>query len=52
MHKSLHPRDEIDRLYVSRKEGGRELVNIEDSIDVLIRQLEDYKKKKEKEKKV
>ena len=23
MHKALHPRDDIDRLYVSRKEGER-----------------------------
>ena len=23
MHKALHPWDEVDRLYVSRKEGGR-----------------------------
>ena len=23
MHKALHPRDDVDRLYVSRKEGGR-----------------------------
>ena len=23
MHKALHPRDDTDRLYVSRKEGGR-----------------------------
>ena len=23
MHKALHPRDNVDRLYVSRKEGGR-----------------------------
>ena len=23
MHKSLHPRDDVDRRYVSRKEGGR-----------------------------
>ena len=22
MHKALHPRDDVDRLYVSRKEGG------------------------------
>ena len=29
MHKALHPRD--DRLYVSRKEGGRGLASIEDS---------------------
>ena len=31
MHKALHPRDDVDRLYVSRKEGGRGLANIEDS---------------------
>ena len=23
MHKALHPRDDVDRLYVPRKEGGR-----------------------------
>ena len=41
MHKALHPRDDIDRLYVSRKEAGRGLASIEDSLDALIR-LEDY----------
>ena len=40
MHKALHPRDDIDRLYVSRKEGGRELTSIEDSVDASIRRLE------------
>ena len=25
MHRALHPRDDVDRLYVSRKEGGRAL---------------------------
>ena len=25
MHEALHPRDDVDRLYVSRKEGGRDL---------------------------
>ena len=33
MHKVLHPRDDVDRLYVSRKEGGGGLVIIEDSVD-------------------
>ena len=33
MHKALHPRDDIDRLYVSRKEGGGGHASIEDSID-------------------
>ena len=33
MHKTIHPRDDVDRLYVSRKEGRRGLVSIEDSVD-------------------
>ena len=41
MHKALHPRDDIARLYVSRKEGGWGLASIEDSVDASIRQLED-----------
>ena len=36
MHKALHPRDDIDRLYVSKKEWGRGLASIEDNIDALI----------------
>ena len=36
MHKALHPRDDIHRLYMSRKEGGRELASIQDSIYALI----------------
>ena len=31
IHKALHPKDDIDRLNVSRKEGGRRLTSIEDS---------------------
>ena len=42
MHKELHPRDDDDRLYVSRKAGGRGLASIEDSVDASIQQLEDY----------
>ena len=41
MHKALHPRDDIDRLYVSRNEEGRGLASIEDSVDASV-QLEDY----------
>ena len=40
MHKALHPREDVDRLYVSRKEGGRGLTSIEDSVDTSIHQLE------------
>ena len=42
MHKALHPRDDVDRLYVSRKGRGRGLTSIEDSVDASIRRLEDY----------
>ena len=45
MHKALHPRDDIDRRYVSRNEGGRGLASVEDSVDTSIRRLEDYTKK-------
>ena len=40
MHKALSLRVDIDRLYVSRKEGGRGLTNSENSLDAWIR--EDY----------
>ena len=42
LHKALHPRDNVDRLYVSRKEGGRGLASIQDSVDASIQRLEDY----------
>ena len=47
MYKALHPRDDVDRLYVSRKEGGRGLASIEDSVDASIR-LKDYIEKHER----
>ena len=47
MHKALHPRDDVDRLYVPRKEGGRGLASIEDSVDISIQRLEDYIEKHE-----
>ena len=48
MHEALHPRDDVDRLYVSRKEGGRGLASIEDSVDASIQRLEDYIEKHER----
>ena len=42
MHKALHPRDDIDSLYVQRKEGS-----IEDSVDASMQWLEDYIEKHE-----
>ena len=45
MSKALHPIDTEDRLYVPRKEGGRGLASIQDSVDASIQRLEDYIKK-------
>ena len=36
MHKDLHPRDNVEGLYMSRREGGRGLASIEDSLDTSI----------------
>ena len=38
IHKAFHPRDDIDRLYVTRK-GGKALANIQDSFDASIQRL-------------
>ena len=48
MHKALHPRDDVHRLYASRKEGGRRLASIEDTVDASIQRLEDYIEKHER----
>ena len=50
MQKALHPRDDVDRLYVSRKEGGRGLASIEDNVNASIQRLEDYIEKHEAKK--
>ena len=42
MHKVLHPRDDVDRLYVPRKEGGRGLTSIKYCVEASIQRLEDY----------
>ena len=42
IQKTLNPRDDVDRLYVPRKEGGRGLASIEDSVNALMQRLEDY----------
>ena len=47
MHKALHPRDDVDRSYVSRKEEGRGLASFEDSVDASIQRLRDYIEKLE-----
>ena len=42
MHKTLYTRDDILRLYVSRKEGGKGSARIEDSFDLSMGRQEDY----------
>ena len=42
MHKALYPRDDVDRLCVSRKEGRRGLASIEDIVDASRQRLQYY----------
>ena len=49
MHKALDSRDAIDRLHVSRKEGGRGLTSIDNSVDTSIGGLKGYIKKVKKD---
>ena len=46
MHKSLYHSDNVNRFYVSKKEGRKGLACIEDSVDASIQRLKDYKKKR------
>ena len=46
MHKTFLPRDDVARLYVSREEGRRGLVSIEDSVQALIQRFEAYMEKR------
>ena len=46
MLKVLHHIDDFDRLYVSRKEGGRGLAIIEDSVGASVQRLEEFIEKK------
>ena len=48
MHKAQHPRDDVDRLYVSRKGVGRGLTGIEDIVDASKQRPEDYMEKYER----
>ena len=42
VHKALHLRYDTDRMYMSRREEGRKLASIQDSIDASIQRLEEY----------
>ena len=40
MYGELHPKSDVDRLYIPRKGGGRGLISIEDCVELAIRGLE------------
>ena len=42
---SLHPRNDVNKIYILRKEGERRLTSIEDSVDASIQQFENYMEK-------
>ena len=42
MRKALDSKDDVDRLYVTRKEERRGLISIWDNVDASIKRLEDY----------
>ena len=48
MHEALPPRDDVDRLYIPRKEQGRGFGSIEDSVRTSIKRLKDYIEKHER----
>ena len=48
MQKALNPRDDVDRQYISIKEGGTGPASIEDTVDASIQRLEDYIEKHER----
>ena len=42
MYGALHPKSDVDRLYIPKKEGARGLISIEDCVELAIRVLEKY----------
>ena len=42
MHRGLHPRSSVDRLYIPRAQGGRELLSVKDSVELERSNLFDY----------
>ena len=42
MNRSLHPRGNVSRLYLARKEGGRGLTSCEECVSVEVQSLDKY----------
>ena len=48
MHRTLYPKDDVDKLYISIKEAGNGLAGIENCVGATIKELEKYPKKQRK----
>ena len=42
IHGGMHPKSDVDRLHIPRKDGGRGLIAIEDCVESAVRDLEEY----------
>ena len=42
MHNALHPKSDIDRLYLPKREGGRGLISVADAVTITIVGLDSY----------
>ena len=42
MHRALNPKSDVARIYLSRKEGGRALISVEETVKLTILGLERY----------
>ena len=49
MHEAFYTRDDVNRLYVSRKEEGRALANIQKSVHASIKKIVEYIKNAEED---
>ena len=49
MHKMLHPKADVERLYIPRKDGGRGLIDVETAFKTATIGLDYYLKHKEEQ---
>ena len=42
MHCEFHPKSNVDRLYLSRSEGGRGLIGVQETVEIAILGLRNY----------
>ena len=42
MHNGFHPKSNLDRLYLSRSEGGKGLIGVQDTVETAVLGLRNY----------